>query len=100
MLVIAYQEVYHSVHHPGGVGLARVHTRREYNGLADGDVDRVGQEVRHDQHVDVVAGEGLAQHGLADLVLVLVSAHLVDEATLVRVGEWVAVREEHCVVVV
>ena len=74
--------------------------RCEDDGLTLGNVDGVAEEIGNDEHVDIVACEGLAEDGLADLVLVLKGAHLANELTLVRVGERVAVGKEHRVVVI
>ena len=77
-----------------------MHSRRDDDGFTHSNVDRIAREVGDDEHVDVVAGEGLAEDGLADLVFVGEGADFVDEVTLVRVRVRVAVGEKHRVVVV
>lgn len=74
--------------------------RRQNDGLSHSDVDWVGQEVGDDKHVDIIAGERLAKNSLADLIFVLVCAHLVDKVALIGIGEGVAVGKENSVVIV
>lgn len=75
-------------------------SRRENDRLAHSDIDRVRQEVRDDEHVDVIASQGFAKNGFADLVFVLKGAHFVDKVALVTVGERIAVSKENRVVVI
>ena len=49
----------------------------QHYGFADGDLYGIGYEVGDYQHVDVVAGQGLAKGGFSDLVLVAEGADLV-----------------------
>ena len=100
MLIIANQEIDHAVHHPRSITLARVDAGGKNDRLSHSDVHRVRQKVCHDEHIDVVASEGLTEHGLADLIFVLVRADLVDEIALVGVGEGVAMCKENTVVIV
>jgi len=100
LVIVTNQEVNHPVHDERCVAFARMHPRRKDYGFAHSDVDRIAREVGDDEHVDVVAGEGLAEDGLADLVFVGEGADFVDEVTLVRVRVRVAVGEKYSVVVV
>ena len=77
-----------------------MHSRRQYYGFSHRDINWVAQEICNDQHVNIIASEGFTKNGFSYLVLVLESAHLVDESTLIAVGEGVAVSEEYSIVVV
>ena len=77
-----------------------MYPRCQDNGLSLRDVHGVGQEISNDQHVDIVACEGLAKDGLTDLILILKGADLANELTLIRVGEGVTVGKKHRIIVV
>lgn len=58
--VVTDQKVYASLHHVRSVGLARVDPGGKYDGLSDRDFFGSTSEIRHDEHVYVVARETFA----------------------------------------
>ena len=53
-LIVPYQEVDDSLHHPGGLCLSWVDPRRQYDCWPEGDVDLRTSKIGHDHHIDVI----------------------------------------------
>ena len=72
---------------------------RQYDRLPYRNIDGIRQEICNDEHIDIIAGQGPAQHRFTYLVFIRKSAYFVDETDLIRVSEWVAVGEEDRIIV-
>lgn len=99
-LRVADQEFYHPVHHPAGVGFARMNSACQDNALSDCYVHRVGSEVSYNKHVYVVSSQRLAEHGLPNFVFVGERAPRLDVLAQICVGVGIAVGKKHSVVIV
>jgi len=53
-LIVPYQEVDDSLHHPRGLCLSWVDPRRQYDCWPEGDIELRTREISHDHHIDVI----------------------------------------------
>ena len=77
-----------------------MHSWRQYDWFSYRNVHGIRQEIRNDEHIDIVAGQGPAQHSFTYLVFICKSANFVDKTNMIWVREWVAVGEKDCIIVV
>jgi hypothetical protein len=70
------------------------------NGSPDGNFFGFRTEVGDDDHFTVVASQGLAKDGLADLVLCFDRANLVQEFATITIGIRIAMREIHFIIII
>jgi hypothetical protein len=99
LLFVTDQEVDHAIHHPARVSFARVHSCRQDCRLPNSYILGVRGKVGDNQHVNIVASEGFAEDSLADLVLILVAAPLLDILNQVGICVGITMCEVNCIVI-
>jgi hypothetical protein len=79
--VLTHQELDHPLHHPGGIGLSRVHSRCQNHSLSHSDLLRLAGEIGHDEHVDVVPCQTFAEDRFSNFFFIFEGADAIDEST-------------------